>query len=273
MNPLDAASPARPPAGQAGTRLCLSLVTHRQARLANQFLADLQQCQAPDRLVITSNLPDDVPLQHLPAASERIDNAAPQGFARNHNLAFARSREDFFCVANPDIRLPSDPFPGLLARMADPRVGLVAPLVLSPTGAVEDSARRFPTLTSLARKAMGGADGRYTVQPSQAGHAVPVDWVAGMFLLFRAEAFRDVGGFDDKFHLYYEDVDICARLWKAGWKVMLSPDVTVVHAAQRASRHDPQYMAWHASSMARYFFKHLGRLPRTSRASGIPPGS
>jgi N-acetylglucosaminyl-diphospho-decaprenol L-rhamnosyltransferase len=85
--------------------------------------------------------------------------------------------------------------------------------------------------------------------------------VAGMFLLFRAEAFRDVGGFDAKFHLYYEDVDICARLWKSGWKVMCDPGVTVVHEAQRASRHNFRYMRWHAASMARYFGKHLGRLP------------
>lgn len=253
--------------------LCLSLVSHGQAHLANQMLADLRHCQTPQRLVVTCNQPEAVPLQHLPAGSVRIDNPAALGFARNHNQAFAHCREDFFCVTNPDIRLPVDPFPGLLARMADPSVGLVAPMVLNPAGAVEDSARRFPTLGSLLHKALGGPDGRYLLTPSPDAGPCPVDWVAGMFLLFRAEAFRDVGGFDDKFHLYYEDVDICARLWKAGWKVMLSPDITVIHAAQRASRRDPQYMAWHASSMTRYFFKHLGRLPRSSRDPGAEPGS
>jgi len=253
--------------------LCLSLVSHRQAHLANQMLDDLRKCQAPDRLVLTCNQHEDVPLTPLPPGSLRIDNPAAKGFASNHNQAFAHCREEFFCVANPDIRLPHDPFPGLLARMSDPKVGLVAPVVLNPDGAVEDSARRFPTLGSLLRKALGGADGRYDIMPSPAAGPCPVDWVAGMFLLFRADAFRDVGGFDDKFFLYYEDVDICARLWKAGWKVMLSPDTSVIHAAQRASRRDPQYMAWHASSMARYFFKHLGRLPRTSCDPDAEPGS
>jgi hypothetical protein len=83
-----------------------------------------------------------------------------------------------------------------------------------------------------------------------------------MFMLFRAEAFQDIGGFNEEFFLYYEDVDICARLWKAGWKVVLHPGVSVIHDAQRASRHNPRHMAWHLSSMARYFWKHSGRLPK-----------
>ncbi len=248
--------------------LCLSLVSHRQAHLANLLLSDLRHCRAPERLVLTCNTHEDQPLSPLPEGGLRIDNRMPLGFAANHNQAFTHCQETLFCVANADIRLPSDPFPGLMARMADPRVGLVAPLVLSPAGTVEDNARYFPTLGSLLRKAAGGSDGRYPAQPSPGAQPMEVDWVAGMFLLFRAEAFRDVGGFDDKFFLYYEDVDICARLWKAGWKVLLSPDITVVHDAQRASRRDPRYMAWHASSMTRYFFKHLGRLPRSSGDPG-----
>jgi GT2 family glycosyltransferase len=239
----------------------LSLVSHGQAALANHFLRDLERTHEVAELVVTENLPDSglVMPTHLPV--RHLQNPSPMGFAGNHNQAFEGCESPFFCVANPDIRLLSNPFPGLLAAMQDPRVGLVAPLVLSPAGHPEDNARRFPTPWNLGRKLLGGDDGRYHLQPGKALSPQPVEWVAGMFLLFRSEAFRDVGGFDAKFHLYYEDVDICARLWKSGWKVMCDPGVTVVHEAQRASRHNPRYMSWHAASMARYFFKHLGRLP------------
>ncbi len=247
--------------------ICLSLVSHGQAALGNQFLGDLAQTQMVQQLIVTTNVPDPTPWAAMSRPSIQLNNRQPLGFAANHNQAFAHCDQPFFCVANPDIRLPADPFPGLLAQMRDPRVGLVAPLVLSPAGQIEDSARRFPTPGNLLRKAMGGDDGRYRMAADASGAARPVEWVAGMFLLFRAAAFRDVGGFDDKFHLYYEDVDICARLWKAGWKVVLSPDTTVIHAAQRASRRNPRYMAWHAASMARYFTKHLGRLPAALVAS------
>lgn len=239
----------------------LSLVSHGQAALANHFLRDLERTHEVAELVVTENLPDSglVMPPHLPV--RHLQNPSPMGFAGNHNQAFEGCESPFFCVANPDIRLLSNPFPGLLAAMQDPRVGLVAPLVLSPAGYPEDNARRFPTPWNLGRKLLGGEDGRYHLQPGKALSPQPVEWVAGMFLLFRSEAFRDVGGFDAKFHLYYEDVDICARLWKSGWKVVCDPGVTVVHEAQRASRHNPRYMSWHAASMARYFFKHLGRLP------------
>lgn len=237
----------------------LSMVSHGQAQLANHFLQDLAATPEVNELVVTENIPD-APL--LPPAGLTVrarHNPSPMGFAGNHNQAFEGCAQPFYCVANPDIRLLANPFPGLLAAMQDPTVGLVAPLVLGPAGQPEDNARRFPTPWNLALKFAGVDDGRYHLAPRSA--ARPVEWVAGMFLLFRTEAFRDVGGFDAKFHLYYEDVDICARLWKSGWKVICDPGVTVVHEAQRASRHDFRYMRWHAASMARYFGKHLGRLP------------
>lgn len=246
----------------------LSLVSHGQASLANHFLRDLERTQEVTEMVVTENVPD-IGLALPNSLSVRhLQNSSPLGFAGNHNQAFQGCEQSFFCVANPDIRLLSNPFPGLLAAMQDPRVGLVAPLVLCPAGHPEDNARRFPTPWNLGRKLLGGDDGRYHLQPCKALAPQPVEWVAGMFLLFRSEAFRDVGGFDAKFHLYYEDVDICARLWKSGWKVMCDPGVTVVHEAQRASRHNPRYMTWHAASMARYFFKHLGRLP-SARSTNI----
>ena len=241
--------------------LRLSVVSHQQVQLANHFLADLDAVQGIDELVFTENVPQGgvVLPAHIPG--RLISNSNPLGFAGNHNQAFEGCDRTFFCVANPDLRLIENPFPRLLECFKDPTVGVVAPLVLNPAGTPEDNARHFPTPWNLGRKLLGLEDGRYHFQASPKPSAREIEWAAGMFLLFRADAFRDVGGFDAKFHLYYEDVDICARLWKAGWKVVCDPGVTVVHEAQRASRHNPRYMRWHAASMARYFFKHLGRLP------------
>lgn len=244
----------------------ISIVSHGQANLAGLLVEDLAKGPRPASTRLTHNIPDNAPAIPGFEGLSTHWNKLPLGFAGNHNQAFQHSTQPFFCVVNPDIRLLSDPFPALLRCMDDPSVGLVAPIVLHPSGSVEDSVRRYPTPTQLLSKAMGRNDGRYHLNPDPAGAPQPVEWVAGMFLLFRAEAFRDMGGFDQKFHLYYEDVDMCARLWRAGWKVVVSPQATVVHEAQRASRHDLKYMAWHASSMARYFFKHYGRLPTVPSA-------
>jgi N-acetylglucosaminyl-diphospho-decaprenol L-rhamnosyltransferase len=246
----------------------LSVVSHGQGELASKLLQDLARTKGLSAIRLTLNTDEPVAAwPQLPGLSTHL-NPHPLGFASNHNQAFSACEQPFFCVANPDIRLNADPFTALLKCMEDPAVGLVAPLVFSPKGALEDNARYFPTPLGLVKKALGQSDGRYHLDPETMGAPQAVEWVAGMFLLFRTEAFRDVGGFDDKFHLYYEDVDICARMWRAGWKVLISPEASVVHAAQRASRHDAQYMAWHAASMARYFYKHLGRLPKLAPAAG-----
>lgn len=245
--------------------LTLSVVSHGQGGLVNGLLSDVRRLPSHPDLILTCNIPESVAIQSEGLQSfRRLDNATRKGFGANHNAAFQHCDSPFYCVSNPDVRLERDPFPGLLACMDDPKVGLVAPRVMDPEGHWEDSARYFPTPGGLAAKLLKLGEGRYPV----AGDApMAVDWVAGMFMLFRAEAFRDIGGFDDGFFLYYEDVDICARLWKAGWKVMLHPGVSVIHAAQRTSRRNPRYMAWHLSSMARYFAKHLGRLPRVRQGS------
>lgn len=243
----------------------LSVVSHRQGELVNDFLGDVGRLSLKPDLVVTCNVPEPSSIRGdgLPSL-RRIDNARPKGFGANHNAAFRHCETPFYCVANPDVRLIGDPFPYLIACMDDPRVGLVAPRVIDPAGNWEDSARYFPTPAGLAAKMLHLNEGRFPV----AGETpMAVDWVAGMFMFFRAEAFRDVGGFDDGFFLYYEDVDICARLWKAGWKVMLHPGASVIHAAQRTSRRNPRYMVWHLSSMARYFAKHLGRLPRVRQGA------
>jgi GT2 family glycosyltransferase len=83
-----------------------------------------------------------------------------------------------------------------------------------------------------------------------------------MFMLFSTEDYKAIGGFDEKFFLYYEDVDICIRLWKSGRSVMVDPDVQVVHDARRTSHKSWRFMRWHVASMIRFFWKHWGRLPR-----------
>jgi N-acetylglucosaminyl-diphospho-decaprenol L-rhamnosyltransferase len=241
--------------------ICVSVVSHRQAGLLAPLLDDLVAtgaCASIRQLTLTENLPE--PACRVPEELEmRVRrNLKPLGFARNHNDALEACDAPFLAVLNPDIRLENDPFPALLAAMQrDPRIGVIAPTVLDPRRRPEDNARHFPTPWSLVRKACGVDDGRY--RHTMQGPA-SVDWVAGMFLLIRTEAFRALGGFDDRFYLYYEDVDFCARLWKAGWNVQVHPEVSVIHDARRASRHNPRYMVWHAASMARYFAKHLGRL-------------
>ena len=231
--------------------ITLSIVSHRQNALVNQLLNDLRQhCRTPCKLIVTENVPDSAPLSA--AGAEVIVNPSPKGFGANHNAAFRRCTTDVFCILNPDIRLAADPFPALCAALAESQVAAAGPLVLDADGRPEDSARRFPTLLSLIKKLFAGKPG--PEYPHDEG-TLSVDWVAGMCIAVRRDAFARIGGFDERFFLYYEDVDLCRRLRAAGFTVVYEPAASVIHHARRTSRRNARYMAIHAASVLRYLFR------------------
>jgi GT2 family glycosyltransferase len=226
------------------------VVSHRQNVLVNDFVRDLERCCGNEiSLVLTQNVPDEVPLAATGLKLQVIANEKPRGFGANHNAAFARCATPFYCVANPDIRLTSDPYPALLAALEHERAAAAGPLVHSPAGTIEDSARRFPTAATLVRKLFAAPPG-----PDYAADRGPVevDWVAGLFMLFDSAAFRAIGGFDEAYFLYYEDVDLCRRLRRAGRKVVYVPGAEVIHDARRGSRKELGLMRHHVASMLRF---------------------
>jgi len=242
-------------------RVCVSVVSHLQAGLVKGLLEDLAaHCRDAVELVLTLNLEEELPFASgdFGYPIELVRNRYARGFGANHNAAFRLCRGGNFCVLNPDIRITSNPFPALRAELERSRIGLTAPRIADPAGRTEDSARRFPTLRSLANKAMGHAnalDYEFGDQPFSP------DWIAGMFMLFGADAFRAVGGFDERYFLYYEDVDICARLRASGYGVRVVPAVCAVHDARRASRRNWRHRAWHLQSVLRYLLS-TGRTAR-----------
>lgn len=228
--------------------------------MVEALLRDLADCPEVGRVILTMNVPE--PESAVPSAlSGRtllLRNTAPKGFAANHNAAFSQCETPYFCVLNPDVRLEGNPFPALLGCFTE-GVALCAPAIRDPAGKLEDSARRFPGFVGLSAKLLGLGDGRY--QYGKGSPPFHPEWVAGMFLLFAASDYGALGGFDENYFLYYEDVDLCVRLWRSGRKIILCPQATAVHAARRASRRNFQHMAWHLVSMARYFLRNWGRLP------------
>lgn len=233
--------------------LTVSIVSHGQAVLAGHVMRDLERCTAvPLEVVLTLNVPERLPFDPhgFPYPVTVLENPMRKGFGANHNAAFRVARGEYFCVLNPDIRLERDPFPLLIAELVKPGVAAAAPRIVDAEGATEDSARRFPTLATIARKAVTGfrGDSEYLHQ------ALPFspDWIAGMFMLVRAAVYREVGGFDERYYLYYEDVDLCARLRRRGYDIRAVPAATATHLARRESHRNPRYLAWHVSSLLRF---------------------
>ncbi|MVQ29792.1 glycosyltransferase [Ramlibacter sp. MAH-25] len=193
-----------------------------------------------NRIVLTVNLPEPgISTEGIGLPVVRIDNSQPLGFGANHNQAFRHCRTPWFLVLNPDIRLDVDAVSALLALAADD-TGLLAPRVHEPGKAEAEPYRTLPTPAELLRRRL----------PGHRPPAAP-DWVAGMFMLLRRDAFEAVQGFDERYYMYCEDVDLCARLRLAGWQVRSIPSVVVRHEAQRASQSSLRPLVWHVASLAR----------------------
>lgn len=232
----------------------ISVVSHLQADLIAELLVELDRYCTDVRLelILTLNLEEALPFE--PDAFgfpiRLVRNASPKGFAANQNRAFSQAVGRYFCVVNPDIRLNANPLTPLLNCLKQDGVGVVAPLVVDEQGALEDSARRFPTPRIILGKLLGrGWTHDYPISEA----LVYPDWVAGMFMLFPREVFARVGGFDTRYYLYYEDVDICARLRQLNYQVVLCPQAAVTHSARRHSHGSFRYFRWHLSSMLRFF--------------------
>jgi GT2 family glycosyltransferase len=249
--------------------ISVSIVSHGQGQLVRQILQDLSLLLEPAsaEVFLTLNVSEDLPFgaADFEYPLTIIRNPRPRGFGANHNAAFQRATGEWFCVMNPDIRISKNPFPVLMKEASRLEGAVIAPAVLTMDGRIEDSIRHFPTLLSLSGKMAGLGDGRYSFQLGD--ETFVADWVGGMFMFLRSESFARVGGFDEAFFLYYEDVDLCMRLGLAGLQVLACPKAQVFHNARRTSRRNVQFMRWHARSMMRYFWKYALRSPRAVRAS------
>jgi hypothetical protein len=235
-------------------KLTVSIISHGQAALVRNLLADLERCAQESlfRVVLTLNVPEPLAWDSAECFYPLtiVRNGTPKGYGANHNAAFRLSKGEYFCVLNPDIRLHENPFPRLIRLFEIPDVGVAAPAITDPSGEFEDSARRFPTPMVIFAKALGRLPKmEYDMQATR----VWPDWVAGMFMLFSSDVFRRVNGFDERYFLYYEDVDLCARLRLMGYHIVMCPGARAIHAARRQSRRSLRHLRWHLHSMLSFF--------------------
>jgi N-acetylglucosaminyl-diphospho-decaprenol L-rhamnosyltransferase len=234
---------------------------------------DLQRCLATlgpqvDELLVIAN----VPLQpELPPNAKLLTNDRPVGFGANVNRGVRETSGEFIVVANPDTEPEADAVAVLTEfAAAHPRCGVAGPQLRYPDGRWQPSRRRFPTVAgTLARR----TPVRYVARPfeRQRSHyllderptePVPAEWMLAAFLLLRREMLNELGGFDEGFRLYGEDIELCYRAAKAGWERWYVPAAVVTHryAAVIDRKLLTRRTLWHWRGIARFVRKHPERL-------------
>ena len=250
--------------------ITVSIVSHGHGAELGRLLADLSVLREPGlrRVIVTLNLPDpglqvSMRQRTWPFDLQWIDNARPLGFGANHNRAFEHDERQgpsvLFAVLNPDLRLRANPFAALTtALQADAGAGLAYPVQRDAAGRLQDHERRLPTPARLLA--------RYLLRRKhEVGEGETPDWVNAAFLLLRREAYAEVGGFDERYHMYCEDVDLCLRLRGGGWRLARADAAVVEHAARRGSHRQWRHLGWHLRSLWRLWRSPAWRAASTQR--------
>lgn len=244
--------------------LAVVTVSYDSADVLPGFLSSLRDAgDVGDVVVVDNATPEPGALAEIVAAGGArllaLETNRGYGGAANAGVATLGADVDLVLIANPDIEFA----PGSLdvlaaAALATPQAGSVGPLVLQPDGRPYPSARNLPSLRTGIGHALFG-----TVWPGnpwsrsyrQEDDVTERDagWLSGACVLVRRTAFEEVGGFDERYFMYFEDVDLGARLGRAGWRNRYVPDAVVTHAgAHSTSRRRREMEHAHHHSAYRY---------------------
>ena len=243
------------------------VVSHGHAAEVRELLPVLRP--QVDEVVVVANVPGSA--EGLPDNVRVVPNEVPLGFAANANRGIAATEGDWVLLVNPDA-IPDPDAVATLRSFAEsrPRCGIAGPRMVFPDGSWQPSRRRFPTVAgTVARR----TPLRLLLRPfeRQRSHyllderpsePVPADWMLGAFLLMRRAMLVELGGFDPRFRLYGEDIDLCYRAARAGWERWYVPAAVVRHAYDRET--DRRFLTrrtlWHWRGILRFVRKHPERL-------------
>ncbi len=257
--------------GNQTVKLSVAIIHHNASEDLDRCLASLSTHApaCPHEIIVVDNASRDPGLQ---AVRERhpsvrwLMNRENVGYARGVNQALAEARTDYHLVLNPDVVVQPGAIDALLAFAdAKPRAGVIGPQLLNEDGTIQDSCRRFYTLrTLLLRRTLLGriwprsrAVAAHLMRDFDHRSERAVDWVLGGCLLARREAVDRVGFLDERFFLYFEDVDWCFRMWRAGWEVLYFPGARFVHRHRRDSAKGALHRGYwrHLSSLLSFYEK------------------
>jgi GT2 family glycosyltransferase len=258
------------------TLLSVVIVNYRSAAYLNACVDALfvhnKSCSF-EILVVNNDRVSDLSLLPTLNRSEvrTIQNSSNIGFGAAANIGFDKSNGEFVLLLNPDILVRPEAVASLLqAIQSHPEAGLVLPQLRNPDDSLQYSCRRFYTWKTLWMRrgpwrrhlASHPKVRQHLMQEWDHASAAEVDWGLGAAMLVRKRALCGERLFDERFFLYFEDVDLCLRLHRAGWKVLYNPASVMTHQHRRDSAQTMALLAkWHhLCSLTKFLWKYRFRL-------------
>lgn len=194
-----------------------------------------------------------------------IENQDNVGFSKANNQAVKVAKGDYVCILNPDTAVAEDTFIEALKRVEQlPNLGAMGVYLMDGTGNfLPESKRNLPTPSRSLKKLIGrtkGKNGYYAthVQPVSAGS---VEILVGAFMLMKRSVYEEVGGFDEDYFMYGEDIDLSYKLIKAGYQNYYDGSLTVLHYKGESTQKDSAYLKRFYGAMRIFYGKHFNSNP------------
>ncbi|MDP6571482.1 MAG: glycosyltransferase family 2 protein [Patescibacteria group bacterium] len=197
-----------------------------------------------------------------------ITNKENFGFAKANNQGIRQSKGDYVLLLNPDTEFIEDTLSKVIAKVeSDKKIGVLGCRLLNQDRTLQPSVRRFPTIWSQIvillklHKPFPLLLDNYLAKDFDYSREQKIDQVMGAFFLVRRSVFNQIGLLDEKFYIWFEEVDFCRRVWKAGYNVIYYPHISVVHKGGESFKQQMTLtkQAWFFRSMAHYFLKKKER--------------
>jgi GT2 family glycosyltransferase len=206
--------------------------------------------------------------QQFPAV-KLVENLANLGFARGNNSGIREARGEYVLILNPDTIMHE----GSLDRWIEfadnhPEAGAFGCKVHNPDGTYQESARRFQTPARLLVAALYLRPLEYLAPEVFADQYLrwegdterEIDWQSGCCVMFRANVLKQLNGFDEQFFYQYEEVDLCRRVWDAGYPIRFTPTASITHlGGQSVGRFPIRFVIEVSRNRYRYYYKHFGK--------------
>ena len=192
---------------------------------------------------------------------EYIFNERNIGFGRGHNVVLNKieNLSKYHLILNPDVSFDSQVISTLAERIKDEdTIAMIAPKVTFRDGVLQYTARKYPSFFELIFRRLKWFK-NYTYRKEYRSYDLSEpffpDFIHGCFMLFRTKDLINVGGFDERFFMYMEDVDICRKIDQMGKKKLYYPKVQITHVLKKGSSKNMKLFYTHFSSMIKYFKK------------------
>lgn len=239
----------------------ISIVSHGHEKIIKE-LCCVSELSEKFNIVLKSNKPNENFCDLMNSHTIHwIDEQYGCGFGHNNNIVFNYCRfrlgmkdDDIFIVLNPDVIITINAIEKLAKEMIEGNISLAAINLYKDSlfNQYDNSIREFPSLFHFVKSFLGLPNSSL-INKSIIHEACRVDWAAGSFIAFKAKHYHNLQGFDEKYFMYCEDIDICYRSCKLNEKVMYFPSIKATHLACHANRRLlSKHFYWHVRSVVRF---------------------